>query len=66
MRRQNVSPVAPYRPITPNEHWQAGAAAHRGGVERDCCTLTYPGSRWAWEAGWDYAYWREVYAEVEK
>jgi ribosome modulation factor len=43
-----------HRPEEPNEHWQLGAIARAAGISRGQCPFRYPGSRWEWEAGWDY------------
>jgi hypothetical protein len=43
-----------YRPPNPNEHWQLGAIARCAEVPRNDCPFTYGGSRWEWEAGWDW------------
>lgn len=45
----------PYRPPMPNDHWLAGESARVERLARTDCPLSYPGSRWEWEAGWDYA-----------
>lgn len=46
--------MSAYRPPTPNEHWRAGEQARKDGIARGDCPLSYRGSRWEWEAGWDY------------
>jgi hypothetical protein len=46
---------APYRPVAPNEHWLAGASARRCGAALSDCDLSYCGSRWEWEAGWEWS-----------
>jgi hypothetical protein len=43
-----------YRPPTPNLHWQLGAIARCAHVARTDCPFEYSGSRWEWEAGWDW------------
>jgi hypothetical protein len=34
--------------------WQLGAIARGASVARTENPYTYPGSRWEWDAGWDY------------
>jgi ribosome modulation factor len=50
---QSVLPPL-YRPAKPNPAWELGAVARAAKVSRDDCPYTYPGSRWEWQAGWDW------------
>jgi ribosome modulation factor len=56
MTRSGQSNTLPplYKPERPNKHWQLGAVARAAGVSRDSNPFSYPGTRWEWEAGWDY------------
>lgn len=56
------SETAPYRPSCPNAHWLAGKEAFEAGRSRDSHGIPYSGSRWEFEAGWDYAQWEAVNA----
>lgn len=47
--------ATPHRPSVPNAHWLEGETARRAGRPRTAVPHDYPGSRWEWEAGWDYA-----------
>jgi hypothetical protein len=52
--RQSSALPPLYRPPHPNAHWQLGAIARTAGIDRSGCPFGYGGSRWEWEAGWDY------------
>lgn len=43
-----------HRPKTPNAHWLTGEAARIANKPR-IAPYARLGSRWEWEAGWDYA-----------